>query len=659
MKTYNYKYIDRVGLKLFLSKNLLSESENILLQIFTGICDINFIKNLVDELKELLPDIKIVGSTSSGEILNDTTSENTTIFSFTLFENTVVKTYSQASLNNSFKTAQNLISQFDSSKEAQVAISFCDGLNTNGELYLNAFYEYDKNLVVAGGLAGDNAKFKETIVFNENEILTSGCVVALLYNKDLIVHTKANFGWENIGKKLTITKVDENQVYEIDGISAVDIYAKYLGEDVAADLPTIGIEFPLIIQRDGLSIPRAVLGKNSDGSLSFAGSFQLGDSVTFGYGNVESIIASGNKSYEDVYKNSVESIFIYSCMARKILMGSNINMELKALNSISSLSGFFTYGEFYSNPKTFKNELLNQTMTILSLSEKLSDSQNIDKTINRDSSSNSHTLKALSHLISQTTSELEEINASLEYRVKDEVNKNRIKDQQILNQSRFVQMGELMRMIAHQWRQPLSAISSTSASLELKASLNILDNDTVSSHAQRIAKNSQYLNNTINDFRNFFVPAKEEIEVSYTDIVISVLNIVEISLKNKNIEVIKDFKIETKFKTHPNEIKQVLLNLIKNAEDALVSNKIVNPYMKISTYYRDNRYILEVSDNGGGIPKEIIGKIFDPYFSTRLEKNGTGLGLYMSKIIIEEHCNSELNAFNTPYGAVLQIRIKN
>ncbi|MEA3227556.1 MAG: FIST N-terminal domain-containing protein, partial [Campylobacterota bacterium] len=563
---------------------------------------------------------------------------------------------SQERVENSYEMAEALIGNFDSSKKAKVAISFCDGLHTNGELYLNAFHDYDKDLVVAGGLAGDNGEFIETIVFNEDGILTGGCVIALLYSDDLEVHTKANFGWENIGKKLTITKVKENRVYEIDGICAVDIYAKYLGSAVADDLPKAGVEFPLIILRDKLNIPRAVLGKNSDGSLNFVGNFKLGDIVTFGYGNISAVIESSSKSFNSVFKNPVESIFIYSCMARKALLGNSIDIELKALSNITSLSGFFTYGEFYSNCKTLNNELLNQTMTLLTLSESKNVKENVNSIEKYNHSKKSKTLQALSHLISQTTLELEEINSSLSVKVDDEVKKNRIKDQQILNQSRLAQMGEMMSMIAHQWRQPLSAISSTSASLELKAALNKLDNDIVNEHAKRISLYSQHLSETINDFRNFFKPVKEEVETNFTEIVNSVLKIVQVSLENKNIEVILDLKSEDRFKSYPNELKQVVLNLLKNAEDALLGNSTEKPLVKISTFREDENLILEVSDNGGGISQEIIEKIFDPYFSTRLEKNGTGLGLYMSKIIIEDHCHSKLIAFNRGDGAVFQIK---
>ncbi len=254
--------------------------------------------------------------------------------------------------------------------------------------------------------------------------------------------------------------------------------------------------------------------------------------------------------------------------------------------------------------------------------------------------------------------ELEMLNKSLQERVLEEVTKNRQKDQQLLQQSRFVQMGEMISMIAHQWRQPLAAISSTSASLELKASLNKLDNDIVRQKAQDISTFSQHLSKTIDDFRDFFKSNKKATEITYDTLVVSTLEIIGVSIKNKNIQLIQDLRCHVSFINYSNELKQVILNLIKNAEDILLEKEIEDPYIKIFTYTEGNHLILEVSDNAGGVPEEIIKNVFDPYFSTKVKKNGTGLGLYMSKTIIEDHCGGKISVENNHEGAVFKIVLK-
>ena len=254
--------------------------------------------------------------------------------------------------------------------------------------------------------------------------------------------------------------------------------------------------------------------------------------------------------------------------------------------------------------------------------------------------------------------QLVNLNNELEYKIKDEITKSRKKDQQIIQQSRLAQMGEMISMIAHQWRQPLAAISSASTAINFKARRDKLDNKVALELSSKIAEYSQHLSSTIDDFRDFFKSKEEKQKTSFGEIINGVLNIVEDSVINKNIKLIKDLNYNDSFESNPNELKQVVLNLIKNAEDVLLEKNIENPYIKISTYFKENKYILEISDNGNGIPENNMEKIFDPYFSTKTKKDGTGLGLYMSKTIVEEHCDGELSVENNKDGAVFKIILK-
>ena len=257
--------------------------------------------------------------------------------------------------------------------------------------------------------------------------------------------------------------------------------------------------------------------------------------------------------------------------------------------------------------------------------------------------------------IALKTKELKVLNDNLTETVKEEVEKNRLKEQQLLHQSRLAQMGEMISIIAHQWRQPHAVISATSATIELKASGNRLTDDVAMEKAQNISRYSQHLSETIDDFRSFFKPNKEKAKASYDEIISSVLGIIEVSIITKNIQLIQELNCHETFTTYPNELRQVVLNLVKNAEDALLEKEIEKPCIKVVTYTQEGRYILEVSDNAGGIEAEIMDRIFDPYFSTKKAKEGTGLGLYMSKTIIEEHCGGTLSLNNSVEGAVFKI----
>jgi C4-dicarboxylate-specific signal transduction histidine kinase len=234
--------------------------------------------------------------------------------------------------------------------------------------------------------------------------------------------------------------------------------------------------------------------------------------------------------------------------------------------------------------------------------------------------------------------ELEHLTHNLELKVQQEIKKNQLKDQQMLHQSRLAQMGEMISMIAHQWRQPLAAISSTSSALNIQAQLDKTNKDDILLLTDKISNLSQHLSYTIDDFRNFFKDNKTKTQTTSNKLINGVLSIVEVSLINKNIQLDIERKCNKPILTFENEVKQVLLNLIKNAEDILIEKEIKNPKIKIVALDTS----ITVSDNGGGVPSDIIDKIFDPYFSTKTKKDGTGLGLYMSKTIIEDHCKGKL-----------------
>jgi len=665
--TYNFKYKDFYQLKEFIEKKDISNNRNILLQIFTGICNTDYIEELVNSIKSLIPHIKIIGSTTSGEILKGLVYEQSTILSFSIFENTIIKTYAVEFNEDSYAMGKNLIKEFKE-YNPKVAITFTDGLRTNGEDYLRSFQEYNRDLIVSGGLAGDNNQFKNTIVFNQNSIRDCGAVVAILINKDLIVHTKASFGWESIGKTMTITKADKNLVYEIDGIKAVDIYKKYLGKDVTKLLPKTGIEFPLMVKRGSLTIPRAVIAKGKNGALYFGGNLREGDIITFGYGNIEAILKYSDKIAQDNSLHNSETIFIYSCMARLNLMKDCIAQEITVLSQLSTVSGFFTYGEFFSNRDANKNEMLNQTMTILALSE---NSNNSDKSSNSSQvvkinhPKENLTLRALSTLIAETSKELEEKNRALQKRIEHEVQENITKDTLLRKQSKLAQMGQMLSVIAHQWRQPLSAISSTLLSIQIKLDNKKFNFDNKDEREEFLKLLEQKHNNvfsyleslseTIEDFRNFFKPNRKKRYVALTEPIENALSILQTSIKNKNIDIDISYENNQEVYIYKNEMMHVILNILKNAIDNFAEKNIKSRKISIKTYKSSEKNIIEICDNGGGIDKDTLPNIFDLYFSTKNNKNGTGLGLYISKVIVQEHNKGKLSAINKDSGVCFKI----
>jgi len=244
--------------------------------------------------------------------------------------------------------------------------------------------------------------------------------------------------------------------------------------------------------------------------------------------------------------------------------------------------------------------------------------------------------------------------------------KNRIEQEQtLLQHSRMAQMGEMISMIAHQWRQPLGAISTTTGNLKLKIILEEYDfnteegmkkfNDLFISELDNIEEYVTNLTVTIDDFRNFYKPNKKLTNTTLESIIKKSLNIIKDSLSNDSIKIIEEHNGTEGLDMYDTEMMQVILNLLKNSQDNFIEKNIQNPYIKIKTTEKT----IYLSDNGGGIEEETIKKIFDPYFSTKSEKNGTGLGLHMSKIIVDEHHNGNLSVVNTQDGVCFKIELYN
>ncbi len=265
--------------------------------------------------------------------------------------------------------------------------------------------------------------------------------------------------------------------------------------------------------------------------------------------------------------------------------------------------------------------------------------------------------------------ELEELNRTLQSRIDKAIEENTKKEKLLQQQSRLAQMGEMISMIAHQWRQPLSAINSAIIGIDTKLHIGKFDLDTkdgveeclsfINKKHNNVKEYVKSLSQTIDDFRNFFKPDKQKEVVSIVEPIQKALKIVTTSMSSKGITINTNFNTTKELSLFSNELMQVILNILKNAEDNFVEKKIENPAIDIVTREVNGKYVtIEISDNGGGIPKNILPNIFDPYYSTKNEKNGTGLGLYMSKIIVEEHHNGKIEAFNQNGGVCFKIELK-
>ena len=231
--------------------------------------------------------------------------------------------------------------------------------------------------------------------------------------------------------------------------------------------------------------------------------------------------------------------------------------------------------------------------------------------------------------------------------IEDQINENIKKDSILAHQSKMAAMGEMIGNIAHQWRQPLSTISTITTGIKIQRDLGITNLDLENSAMEKINKHVQYLSQTIDGFRNFFESNKEAVEFKMDELFTKLFDLIEIQYSNKNIIFVKDIN-SIKLYTLENELLQVLINIINNARDALEKTNNTK-YIFITTKIENNNIIIEIKDNGGGIDKTIINKIFEPYFTTKDKSQGTGIGLFMSEQIVIKHLKGSIKVSNVKY----------
>ena len=255
-------------------------------------------------------------------------------------------------------------------------------------------------------------------------------------------------------------------------------------------------------------------------------------------------------------------------------------------------------------------------------------------------------LRKLYNKLHLNQKELYNLNTSLKQTVNEEVSKNDKKNKVLFQQSKMAAMGEMIGNIAHQWRQPLSIITSAASGIKLKKELDILDEKGHIEALDAIIGSANHLSNTIDDFRYFFTPNKNKTMIYSNQLFEKVLKLLKPELKTKNIQIIRNIK-EVIMNTYENELIQVLINIINNAKDELIKiEDNQNRYIFIDVYEENKNLIIKVKDNAGGIPEDIIDRIFEPYFTTKHQSQGTGIGLYMSEEIISKHLNGKILVSN-------------
>lgn len=255
--------------------------------------------------------------------------------------------------------------------------------------------------------------------------------------------------------------------------------------------------------------------------------------------------------------------------------------------------------------------------------------------------------------ISQKNAQLKRFNEQMQEMVDEEIRKNMEKQKMVELQSRHAQMGEMIGIITHQWKQPLNVISLIVNVLKLDLKKRTLSNETIEKKLDDVLRQVHYMDQTVKDFQSFFNPSKEKILFNIYESIQSILGLIDYEYSYQNISLELRGNENISAYGYPNEFNQVILTLLKNARDAFMQHPHDHMRIVIDISEENGDPLIRVEDNAGGIPEEVIDKIFDLYVTTK--ENGSGLGLNIAKNVIEQNMEGKIDVHNTAEGACFTI----
>ncbi len=247
---------------------------------------------------------------------------------------------------------------------------------------------------------------------------------------------------------------------------------------------------------------------------------------------------------------------------------------------------------------------------------------------------------------------------NLENKIQEEITNRSNQEKLLVQQSKLAAMGNMLGNIAHQWRQPISEINAILMEVEATARFDTLKTDFLLKSISSCSDVTEHMSSTIGDFQNFFQPSKEKEYFNVHEVCLSAISIINASLKFHNIELKFNINQNSEVYGYPREFAHAILNILSNSKDVLVERKIENPNIILSIKTGKQFTIIRIEDNAGGIKEENIDKIFEPYFTTKHATQGTGIGLYMTKMIIENNMNGFVNVENSQEGALFTIKLQ-
>jgi signal transduction histidine kinase len=638
----------------------IKNSDKLLIEI--NYPDDNYLKLkvLLKELKSNFPDATIIGMQSFASFKNHQISDlnRDPIISIMEFKTSSIssmildfsKNYLEEELDN-YKIDKNYIQKFLQSDTQAIEILSSFNSSKTASL-INTIGEDFGHLKIFGGGATSKAHTTlSTFVFHNGKIYDKAIILVFLHGENLSVELYQAFDWKPISKKKKITKADNSNIYMMENNPALDIYRKYFPNIETAK--SVFLQVPLYITKGNISYTVHILDTDTEKqSILTSQPLQKGDIVQLSIGNYNTMMNRIQEIYNFLSHTPAQALWIGACISYEYGFRIPIKHYISNIKTNNHIFGYTTSQEYF-NEENHPNTFHNHTFVMAAISEandKYIDlveykddnispfeiaNKNLYSIMHKTANELNRLTENLEIRVEQRTKELKDLNDDLQIRIDDAVREVKRQTAIMNQQSRLASMGEILENIAHQWRQPLNSVSWILNDIRFKSELGKRDEIDIEEVASKINNSIQFLSNTVDDFRKFVDKSDMAQTFNLKTTIESTIKIIEDTFKQLNIQVVLDCDKNITYKGYENDIKHTVMNLINNARDAFEEKGIKNGKISIRVYHEKDELIITVQDNAGGIPKPILKNIFEPYFTTKHKTKGTGLGLYMSKNMID------------------------
>lgn len=413
IKTFSYLYRNTEELNKFIDENDLHEYPNVFIQIFSSISSRKILATIQETIHNALPLARVMGCTSSSEIIDGKYLEQQTSISFTVFEKTEIKSsiFHSEDFQNGHDMGKSIVTKL-CSFDTKALILFTTKRGVDTQAILDSIYEDFPDVRLAGGVAGGNEEHPEGMIFNEKELTDHGIVAVSFNNPALQVETFTNYKLQEVGKTFTVSKAKGTTIISIDKKKPIQLLEHYLGKDFIVQIRDMRKEFPFILDKKENRIAIWVENILDNGTIEVNHEVSEGDRLVFAYANIRAIIEDTLSEMKRLSKLNIETIFAYNCVSRKRLLHDFADEEIRMLNEIAPTNGFFSNGEI-SSGKNKRPELVGHALTYLALTEEKVQNNRKKYDFTYSIPNNLKTVVTLTNLMKASQEDIEALNDNI------------------------------------------------------------------------------------------------------------------------------------------------------------------------------------------------------------------------------------------------------